>query len=120
MIVVHCIEKDLAELERDDADFIVACMHQSYKSPKSRSDFIQDLKYIWKIILPEMDRKGKPDGTLVPYAVRHLSPKIDRSKEKSRNDKMSFEEPHKLLDFFSNDARIQAYLMIAVESIARP
>ena len=120
MIIIHNTEKVLSELERDDVDYIVACMHQSYKSPKSKSDFIKDIRYIWKIILPELDKHGRPDEMLVPYVVRHLSPKVDRSKEKSRNDKLDFDEFQKILDFFSNDARMQAYLMLSVESIARP
>ena len=66
------------------------------------------------------DIKGRPDETLVPYVVRHLSPKVDRSKERTRNDKLDFDEFHKILDFFSNDLRMQAYLMLALESIARP
>jgi len=120
MIVLHHTDKKLAVLDREDIDKVLAGMHQVYKSPKSKSDFIKDIRYMWKIILPEKDVKGRPDEMLVPYVVRHLSPKVDKSKQKTRNDKLDLEEFHKILDFFSSDLRMQAYLMLALESIARP
>ena len=120
LIVVHKSERDLKELEREDIDMVVAFMHTAYKSPKSKSDFIRDTRYIWKIILPEKDSKGRLDETLVPYPVRHLSSRIDKSKEKMRKDKLTPDEFSRLVTYFSNDARMQAYLTIAMESLARP
>ncbi|MFH1181379.1 MAG: tyrosine-type recombinase/integrase [Candidatus Woesearchaeota archaeon] len=118
--ILHNTEKDLKDLNREDIDKIVANMHIVCKSPKSKSDFIKDLKYMWKVILPEKDREGRADETLVPYVVRHLSAKVDRSKEKTRGDKLSFEEYEKLLGYFSRDIRLQCYFSLAIESISRP
>ena len=118
--VLHNTSKDLKELNREDIDKIVANMHLVCKSPKSKSDFVKDLKYIWKIILPDNDAEGRADETLVPYVVRHLSAKMDRSKEKSRGDKLSFEEYEQLMAYFSRDIRFQCYFSLAVEGIARP
>lgn len=118
--ILHNVNKDLKDANREDIDQIVANMHVVCKSPKSKSDFIKDLKYMWKIILPDNDVKNRPDETLVPYVVRHLSSKMDKSKEKSRGDKLSFEECEKILHYFSRDARLQCYFSLAIESIARP
>jgi integrase len=119
-IALHVLDKDLSKCNRDDIDSIMVFMHTVNKSPKSKSDFIRDIKYIWKIILPDKDEKGRIDGTIVPYAVRHLSPKIDKSREKQRNDKLDFEEYKKILSYFSQDVRIQAFISLATESLARP
>ena len=54
--------------------------------------FLKDLKAIWRTILPEKDLHGRVDETLIPYVVRHLSGAVDKSKEKLRNDRISYEE----------------------------
>lgn len=118
--ILHNTDKDLKDLGREDIDSIVANMHSVCKSPKSKSDFIKDLKYIWKIILPDKDIHGREDDTIVPYVVRHLSPKIDKSREKTRSDKLTFEEFENIKVYFSRDIRLQCYFALAVESIARP
>lgn len=119
-LLCYATDKDLKEVTRDDIDKIMAVMHQSYKSPNSKADFIKDLKYIWKLILPEKDPQGRADETLVPYVVRHLSSKIDKSKNKLRNDRLTPEELEKIINYFSQDPRLQAYIMIAFESLGRP
>jgi integrase len=95
-------------------------MHGVYHSSKTKSDFIRDIKYVWKILYPEKDDKGRIDETLMPYVVRHLNPRIDKSREKRRQDKLTWEEYEKILKFFSSDPRIQCYLSISLESLGRP
>ncbi|MEK6942504.1 MAG: site-specific integrase [Nanoarchaeota archaeon] len=119
-LICNSTDKDLKDLEREDVNSIVSFMHTSYKSPKSKSDFIRDLKHMWKVLFPEKDERERIDDTLVPYPVRHLSPKIDKSKEKRRGDKVTFEEFEKVVSFFSNDPRMQFYLTLSLESLGRP
>jgi len=119
-VIGYATEKDLADCDREDIGKIVAYMHQVYMSPKSKQDFIRDLKYMWKVLFPEKDEKGRPDETLMPYNVRHLSDRIDKSKEKLRNDRISWEEFEKILNYFNKEPKIQAYLFIALESLGRP
>ncbi len=119
-LIMHATTKNLKDCDRPDVDKVVAFMHSVYNSPKSKSDFIIDIKYIWKVLLPEKDEKGRIDDTLVPYPVRHLSPKQDKSKEKLRDDKIGIEEFEKIIKAFNLDARMQAYLTIAFESLGRP
>lgn len=119
-LICHASEKNLKDLKREDIDQIVAFMHTAYKSPKSKSDFIKDIKYLWKLLFPEKDEKGRLDETIVPYPVRHLSPKIDKSREKRKNDRLTFEEFEGIVDYFSYDPRMQFYLMLSLESLGRP
>ena len=79
-VIVHSIPKDLSHCDRDDINRTMACMHNRYKSVETKKSFIKDLKYIWKILFPELDEKGRPDERIVPYVVRHISGKIDVSK----------------------------------------
>jgi len=119
-LICHATKSNLSKCGRSDIDKIVSFMHTVYKSPKSKSDFIRDIKHMWKILFPEIDEKGNEDETIVPYPVRHLRSKIDKSKEKLRNDRLTFEEFEKILSYFSKDPRMQAYIILAQESLGRP
>ena len=119
-VICYATEKDLAECDREEVGKIVAFMHKVYMSPKSKQDFIRDTKYMWKLLFPEKDERGRPDETVMPYIVRHLSARIDKSKEKLRNDRISWEEFEKILNYFSKEPKIQAYLFLALESLGRP
>ncbi|HSG32811.1 MAG TPA: site-specific integrase, partial [Thermodesulfobacteriota bacterium] len=58
---------------------------------------------------------------IVPYPVRHLKSKdVDRSLEKRRNDKLTVEEFEKVVQAFSQDVRLQAFLTLSFESLGRP
>ena len=120
LIVCHAIEKDLAEVDRDDIDQMVIFANQQNKAAKTKKDFIADLKHMWKIVLPEKDERGRIDDTIVPYVVRHLSSKVDKSREKMRKDRLTMEEFEKLIGSFGNDSRMQALLTLKFESLGRP
>jgi len=118
--IVHSTTKDLTKCDRDDINKIMALMHHVNQSYQSKKTFIKDLKYIWKILFPETDEKGRPDETIVPYIVRHISGKIDVSKKKLRKDKLTWDEFERIVNYFSSNPRIQAYLTLQLESLARP
>lgn len=113
-------QKDLKTLDRRGVDEVIAYMNTRYDSPKTKSDFIRDIKYLWKILFPENDEKGRPDETIMPYPVRHLSPKIDKSQERLRKDRITLEEFERIVSYFSGDPRIQAFLTLSLESLGRP
>ncbi len=119
-IIVYVAKKELSECNREDINEIVAFSHTVNISSNSKEDFIKDLKYIWKCLFPEKDEKGRFDETLMPYAVRHLSSRIEKSKQKLRNDRLNWEEFEKLIGYFSRDSQMQLYLSLAVESLGRP
>ncbi len=120
MLICFATDKNLVDCVRDDINGIVAYMHSVYSTPNSKADFIKDLKYLWRTLFPETDIKGRVDETLTPYVVRHLSGKIDKSKEKMRNDRLSWNDFENLLNYFCTDIRFQAYLFLALESLGRP
>jgi len=120
LIVCHAIEKDLAKASRDDIDMMVIFANQQNNGAKTKKDFISDLKHMWKIILPEKDEHGRIDDAIVPYVVRHLSSKIDKSREKLRKDRFTMNEFEKIIGSFGNDSRMQAFLTLKFESLGRP
>jgi len=120
VVICYLAPKDLAECTRDDINQIVAELHAIFKTPKSKESMIKSLKYIWKILFPEKDAYGRVDESIPPYVVRHLSGKSDKSRQRLRTDKLSWEEFERLVDYFSNDPRMQAYLTLSLESLARP
>lgn len=120
LMITHYTDKNIRGLEREDIDKIMAQMHKHYKSPVSKIDFVKNIKRIWRLLFPEKDERGRIDERICPYVVRHLSEKTDKSKQKRRNDKLTFEEYESLVNYFSNDSRMQFYIVFAVESLARP
>ncbi|MFH1850523.1 MAG: site-specific integrase [archaeon] len=120
LIVCHSITRDLAEVDREDIDRCVMFANQQNNSERTKKDFVRDLKHMWKILFPEKDEKGRIDDTIVPYAVRHLSAKMDKSREKMRKDRLTVEEFEKLIGAFGNDPRMQALLTVKIESLGRP
>jgi len=119
-IITFVCSKDLTICSRDDIDEIVGFMHTVNKSIKTKQDFILDIKHIWKQLFPEKDEKERIDETAMPYPVRHLSNRMDVSKQKRRKDKLTIEEFEKLVKAFANDVRIQAFLTLNFESLGRP
>lgn len=83
-LICFVAEKDLKDFEREDVDGIIRYMHTVNVTPTSKQDFIKSLKHIWKILFPEKDEKERIDENIVPYAVRHIKAKVDRSREKTK------------------------------------
>ncbi len=120
MLLSYVLEADFSVATRGEFDVAVGRMHEVYGSAKSKVTFVQDVKFIWRLLFPDVDEKGRPDDTIVPYVVRHISAKVDKSRQKMRKDKLSVKEFESLVDYFSGDARMQAYLTISLESLTRP
>lgn len=118
--ICNFTDKDLRACDREDINTIMSEMHNAYKSPRAKETFIKDLKYIWKALFPENDERGRSDENIVPYVVRHISGKIDKSRQKIRTDKLSADEIDSLMTYFSTEPRMQAYIAFAIESLARP
>lgn len=119
-LICHVAPGNLPDLDRDDIDRIVSYMHSVYSSPKSKSDFIKDIRFMWRQLFPERDERGRIDENIMPYAVRHLNRKIDKSRERRRRDKLTWDEFEKIMHYFSKDPRMQCYLSLALESLGRP
>lgn len=117
--VTNYITKDLAKAEREDMDKVMIGASKEL-SPRTRKDMVDDLRFVWRLILPDKDEKGRIDDDMIPYAVRHLNGKIDKSKQKRKEDKLTLEEIEKLIGAFGDDIRIQALIALALESLARP
>jgi len=118
-VIVNYTEKNLKDLDREDINKIVSKINGDF-SPKTRVDFIRDLKYLWGNLFPENDERGRIDETIMPYVVRHLSARQDKSREKRRKDKLTFEEYERIINYFNSDSRMQSYLTLALESLGRP
>ena len=119
-LIVHVVEIDLKECTRGDINNILAFSHEVHKSIESKTDFVNHIRFIWRQLLPEEDERGRPDETILPYPVRHLSLKIDKSKKKLRNDRLTVEEIEQIVSYFSKDVQMQAYITLALESLGRP
>ena len=120
LFVTTYIDKDLALSDRDDIDLVVAKGHSVNRTCSSKEDFLRSVKWLWKVLFPEVDEHGRVDDRIVPYPVRHLSPRVDRSLQRLRNERLTSEELARLVGFFSSDLRMQAYITLAFESLGRP
>lgn len=120
LMICHVLDMDLKEADREDIDEVMRFSHKVNKSVKTKQDFVIDIKFLWKQLFPEKDERGHIDENITPYPVRHLSGKIDKSKEKLRGDKFSFAEFEKLVAGFSNNPCMQCFLTTTNESLGRP
>ena len=120
-IVTHYITTDLDAVNtRREIDQVIANVRGLPLSPRTQADFITDLKHCWKLLFPDQDAQGRPDETITPYLVRHLKTGVDRSRAKRRGDRLTLPEFERLLTSFNDDPRLQAFITLAVESLARP
>ncbi len=118
-LVCFVIEKDLAQIDEEDIDKLMRFVNKIY-NPKTLELFVTDIQFCWKMLFPEKDEKGRIDETIMPYVVRHLKKRIDKSREKLREDRLTWEEYEKLVNYFNDDPKIQAYITLAFESLGRP
>lgn len=122
-LILYATDKSLANVakteDRTEINKIVSFARQRY-SPRSMCYFVTDLKFLWKQLFPEKDQKGRVDETQMPYAVRHLKPIMDKSRQKIRKDLITFTEYKRILDSFNQDTRIQAFIALCFESLGRP
>lgn len=120
LMVCHYINKDLTQITRDDIDLLMLNAHRHNSTPMSKRCFIRDIKFVWKILFPDVDHCGRIDDSIAPYVVRHLSCKIDKSTQKLRTDRLTMDEFDKLLEAFADDVRMQALISFSFESLGRP
>jgi len=118
-IISYVTSKDLKNINRTDIDDIMIYVNKIY-SPKSRAGFIRNIRYIWKQLFPEKDKKGRIDETITPYIVRHLSGRVDKSRQKRKKDRLTMAEYEKLVKYFERDKRIQLFITLSFESLGRP
>lgn len=118
--ITFVAEKDLAICGREEVNEIVGRSHKVNHSSHGKETFIKNLKRIWSVLFPEIDDHGRIEDNVGPYPVRHLSSRVDRSKQRLRNDRLTLEEFERLVSYFAGDVEMQAYISLAVESLGRP
>lgn len=118
--VMFVTDKELSACDRRDVDDIVARSHKTNQSIHSKQSFIKNLKWIWSTLFPEIDEYDHVIDNIRPYPVRHLTCRIDKSKQRLRNDRLTIREYERLVSYFSVNPEMQAYITIAVESLGRP
>lgn len=117
--IAYHIEKDLSKATREDIDALMSSVYKTY-NPTSSTDFVKDLKRIWKLLFPEKDIQGRIDDTLTPYVVKHIKGSVDISREKKRKDKLIIDEYHNIVNYFKEDLMMSFYIQFMFESVARP
>jgi integrase len=120
LFLTWATEKDLSACERADIDELVAQGHRVNTAVDSKLCFIRNVKWLWRILFPERDEHGRVDERIVPYPVRHLACRVDKSRQRLRGDKMTLEEVDRLVTYFASDPRLQAYITLILESLGRP
>jgi len=117
--VCYFTTNDIKKLTRDNVTDMIAELNKVHKSINSRRDFVNYNKYIWKILFPEPDNKGRPDDTVIPYAWR-IKVHNDKSKQKKREDKLTDTEYIKIMKALNRDPRMQLFTSLHFSNLARP
>lgn len=112
-------KKDIKDLNRNDVKKIITKTNTILKTTITRRTFVDLNKHIWKTLFPELDHKGRPDETLVPYAWR-VKIKYDKSTKSDRPDKFTDTEFLKIMKRLNNDPRMQLWFSMIYYNLARP
>ena len=110
--IVFATEKDLRTLTIDDWDNILLFMHGQNWSERYRKDFFIDKDYIFLNLFGE--KSGQFEIT------KSKKYKIDPSRQKAREDKLTPEEYEKLVNFFNDKPNIQCFIAVSFENLGRP
>ena len=120
LFLTAATDKNLADCDREDVNEMVAKAHTVNHSSESKETFFKAMKYIWGQLFPELDSRGRVQDGVVPYPVRHVSTRVDRSRQRRRNDRLAESEIDRLIAYFGTDPQMQAYIALALESLGRP
>jgi len=111
--------KDVKDLDREDVKGMITKLNKVHKTANTRREYVYLNKKIWKWLFPELDHKGRPDDTIVPYAWR-VKVHVDKSSQRDRQDKFTDGEYLKIMQALNKDVRMQCYLSMLYECLARP
>ena len=118
--VCSCTNKNLKDLTQDDVkDIILKLNTEAHKTLTSRRDFVYYNRYAWKLLFPELDSKGRPDDSVVPFSWR-IKVHADKSREKDKLDKFTHAEYARILKALNRDTRMQCFYSLLYETLARP
>jgi integrase len=120
LFLTSLTDKDLSVCTRRDVDAFVAAGHHVNRAAASKADFLKSVKFLWRHLFPEPDQQGRADSSIVPYPVRHLSARVDKSRQRLRNERLTLQDVARIVAYFGADAQMQAYVALAIESLARP
>jgi len=107
--LTHLIEKDLKDAGEEERDTVILNIRHTTNSPNQLKRIEHDVKNLGRLLFKEL-----------PVFFKEFKIRTHSSLQKARTDKLNYEEFIKIVKFFSNDATMQGYLTIAMESLARP
>ena len=118
-LLVTCFitEKDIVKINEKDIDDLQLFIVKTFRKPKYP---LQDIRCLSKLLFPVKDEKGRIDDEKIPYPYNRLRYKEDKSRQKSRKDKLTWEEYENIVKFFSRDPMMQSLITLQTESLARP
>jgi len=117
--VAFLTDKRFEDVNRDDVKEIVIEMNKVLNTVNTRREFVNLSKANWKIILPELDYKGRPDDSIVPYAWR-IKVSADKSLQKDREDKITDTEYMKIMKSMNKNPMYQLWFSMIYTNLARP
>lgn len=109
-ILCYHINLDLKKANSVEKEEVILNIRKTTK-PSQLKKFEADIKRIGNVLFEDKD---KPDF------FKTFKIKVDRSTQKAREDKLTYEEFDSIVKFFSNDDVMQCYLTIAFETLVRP
>lgn len=106
----HNIEVDLKDVNSiEKEDIIIKLRKNTAESQLKRTE--REVKKIGRILFGEED---------MPNFFKEFKIKVDRSRQKRREDKLTYEEFDGIMKFFSGNNVLQAFLSIVFETLVRP
>lgn len=108
--LTYHIAADLKDVNGNDRDNLIIQIRKSISS-SNLGKTEMDIKRVGVILFEEKDR---------PEFFTNFKIRTDKSRERAKKDKLTFEEYERIINFFSGDEVMQAYIALAFETLARP
>jgi integrase len=106
--IVECNLKDVNGLERDN---LIIKIRETTKSINQLKRISQDVKYLGKLIF---------DEDYIPKFFINFDIKTDKSRQKAREDKLTYEEYERIIRYFNKNLVVQTFLATMKETLVRP
>ena len=111
LVIVYISDKDLKDWDKKEFQDLMIYVNKTYnENIKKKVD--NDKNFIFKLIFGENSEQHK--------LSKQFKIRLDKSRQKVREDKLSWEEYEKIITFFDSKPNIQCFLTVALESLGRP
>ena len=106
-LITFLVDKDLKKVNEKDKDVILGYINNTYNG-ESLKTIRTHVKFLWKLLLPNK------------RIMEDIRLKMDKSTQMMKRDKLTWQEYETILEYFSQNTMMKAFITFSVECLGRP